>query len=153
MPSEAQPVHDMLIFMSCADEDRESLEKLYRALSGLMREGRVECRHRYRFSPGSEWQEQARKDLRVSDIILLLVSPFFVASDYFYKEEAELAMAQHRSGKAHIIPIILRPIVGLEQLVFGSLKNLPDGRLLVCGRIKKRRLQISSKALRAFWMS
>ena len=76
----------------------------------------------------AKWQEQAREDLRVSDIILLLVSPSFVASDYLYKEEAELAMVQHRSGKAHVIPIILRPIVGLEQLVFGNLKNLPDGK-------------------------
>src|SRR5579864_5462055 len=111
MPSKAQSAHDVIIFMSCADEDKEFLEKLYRALSGLMREGHVECRHRYRFNPGSDWQEQTKKDLRISDIILLLVSPFFVTSDYFYKEEAELAMAQHRSGKAHVIPIILRPIV------------------------------------------
>jgi tetratricopeptide (TPR) repeat protein len=128
MPLEAQSAHHTVIFMSCADEDKESLEKLYRAFSSLMREGHVECRHRYHFHPGSDWQEQTKKDLQASDIILLLVSPFFVASDYLYKEEAELAMAQYRKGKTHVIPIILQPIIGLEQLVFGSLKNLPEGK-------------------------
>jgi tetratricopeptide (TPR) repeat protein len=113
------------IFISCADEDKGFLEELLRHLSNLIREGRIECRHRYQLSPGSEWREQVKKDLRAANLILLLVSSFFVSSDYYYGEEAVLAMEQHRNGKAHVIPVIVRPIEW-KQLIFGSLKSLPE---------------------------
>jgi tetratricopeptide (TPR) repeat protein len=119
-------VHAVTIFISFADEDKEFLANLLRQLSGLMREGRIKCYHRHQISPGNEWREQAKKDLFAADIILLLVSSFFIASDYCYREEAILAMAQHKSRKARVIPVIVQP-VEWEQLVFGGLKSLPEG--------------------------
>ena len=37
------------------------------------------------------------------------------------------AMERHKSGKAHVIPVIVQPIVESEQLIFGALKSLPIG--------------------------
>jgi tetratricopeptide (TPR) repeat protein len=114
------------IFVSCAEEDKEFLHGLERQLSSLKREGLVKCYTRYGLSPGIEWREKARENLNTANIILLLVSPFFVASDYCYKEEATLAMALHNSGKTRVIPIIVRPIEW-ERLMFGGLASLPTG--------------------------
>ena len=114
------------IFVSCAEEDTEFLRGLERQLSSLIREGLVKCYNRYGLSPGIEWREKAKEYLHAADIILLLVSPFFVASDYCYREEVVLAMALHKSGKTRVVPIIVRPIEW-ERLVFGGLASLPIG--------------------------
>ena len=114
------------IFVSCAEEDTEFLHGLERQLSSLKREGLIKCYNRYGLSPGIEWREKAKEYLNAADIILLLVSPFFVESDYCYREEAVLAMALHNSGKTRVIPVIVRPIEW-ERLVFGGLASLPIG--------------------------
>jgi tetratricopeptide (TPR) repeat protein len=130
MSVKPSPAHIIQIFLSCADEDEEFLRGLERQLSSLRREGHIESWHRYKISPGSEWQDLAKKYLRIADLILLLISPHFIASDYHYGEEASDAMTQHESGKAHVIPIILRPVVWGEHLIFGKLKSLPTGKAI-----------------------
>ena len=63
-----------------------------------------------------------------ADIILLLVSPDFLASDYCYKVEMETALDRHKQRAAVVIPIILRP-VDWSGAPFGHLQALPrDGR-------------------------
>src|SRR5579864_4973906 len=114
----SNPDQVIRIFVSCAEEDTEFLHGLERQLSSLRREGLIKCYNRYELSPGIEWRQKAKEYLHAADIVLLLVSPFFVSSDYCYGEEAVLAMAQHNSGKTHVIPIIVRPIEW-ERLVFG----------------------------------
>ena len=114
------------IFLSYADEDIEFSHGLDRQLSSLKREGLIQCYNRHAIAPGIEWRAQAKEALNTADIILLLVSPFFVASDYCYQEEATLAMALHNSGKTRVIPVIVRPIEW-ERLIFGELASLPTG--------------------------
>ena len=114
------------IFISCADEDIAFLEGLERQLSSMTRERHAQCWHRHKISPGSEWRERVKQYLHSADIILLLVSPSFIASDYCYEEEALPAMVQHKSGKACVIPVIVQP-VEWEKLIFGGLKSLPIG--------------------------
>lgn len=129
MSLKARQAHITRIFLSCAEEDKEFLEDLVRQLSTMVREGHIQCCHRYQFKPGSDWREQVRKDLDAADIILLLVSSYFTASDYCYQEEVVPAMAQQKIGKACVIPVILRP-VEWEKLIFGNLKSLPTGEAL-----------------------
>ncbi|SRR6266436_2206735 len=66
--------------------------------------------------------------LNSAQIILLLVSPDFLASEYCYGDEVERAMKRHEAGEAIVIPIILRP-VEWEDTPFSKLQPLPtDGR-------------------------
>ena len=120
--------HIIKIFLSCADEDEEFLCGSERQLSSLRREGYIENWHCYKTSPGSEWRDIAKRYLSSADLILLLISPHFIASDYCYSEEASHAMSQHESGKAHVISFFSLPVVWGEHLVFGKLKSLPTGK-------------------------
>jgi hypothetical protein len=56
--------------------------------------------------------------------VLLLVSADFINSDYCYSIEMEEALKKHESGKARVIPIILRPCIW-NSLPFGKLQALP----------------------------
>jgi hypothetical protein len=75
----------------------------------------------------SEWEEEIDRHMKTADIILLLVSPDFVASRYCYEIALPDAMARHEAGEAYVIPILLRPVVGWQQLPFARLQVYPTG--------------------------
>ena len=59
---------------------------------------------------GREWKGEISRALEAANIILLMVSPSFVASDYCYDIEMARAMERRESGDSVVIPIILRPV-------------------------------------------
>ena len=62
-----------------------------------------------------------------AQIILLLISSDFIASDYCYSIEMQRALERHEKGEARVIPIILRSI-DWKNSPFGKLQALPkDG--------------------------
>jgi internalin A len=63
-------------------------------------------------------------NLEEADIILLLVSADFIASDYCYDIEMKRALERHESGEARVIPIIVRD-VSWQSAPFGKLQALP----------------------------
>lgn len=57
-------------------------------------------------------------------MILLLISPDFLASDYCYKIEMQRALERQQAGQARVIPLILRPC-DWQTAPFGHLQVLP----------------------------
>jgi hypothetical protein len=97
------------IFCSYSRKDEEYLNELRTWLRGLERQGLIEWWHDREIVPGWEWEEAIDKNLRSAEIILLLVSPAFMGSDYVYEHEISKAVERHERGEARVIPIILRP--------------------------------------------
>ena len=59
--------------------------------------------------PGEEWEQTIDMHLNSAHIILLLISPGFTASDYFYGKEMKRTLERHKAGTWRVIPILLRP--------------------------------------------
>lgn len=114
---------------SHADEPlRNELEK---HLSPLKRMGKVETWHDRRIDPGSEFESAIDLYFSEANIILLLVSPDFIASDYCYDIELKNALQRHECGDAVVIPVILRPCAW-HSLPFGKLlAATTDGKPIV----------------------
>ncbi len=75
-----------------------------------------------------EWAGKIDENFKAADIILLLVSADFIASDYCYDIEMQAALERHAAGEARVIPVILRE-TDWQQAPFGKLQALPkDGR-------------------------
>ncbi|GHO91132.1 hypothetical protein KSF_011800 [Reticulibacter mediterranei] len=53
---------------------------------------------------GTEWEKEIHRRLNTSHVILLLVSPDFMAFEYCYSTEMTQAMKRHESGEAQVIP-------------------------------------------------
>ena len=68
-------------------------------------------------------KRKIHKYLNEANIILLLVSPDFMNSDYCYGKEMQRALERDQQGEVHVIPIILRPVYW--QGVLGTLQALP----------------------------
>lgn len=79
-----------------------------------------------------DWEREITEHLNTAQIILLLVSPDFMASDYCYGVEMKKALERHERGEADIIPVILRPVYW-QGAPFGSLQALPTDAKPVTG--------------------
>lgn len=117
----ASPVE---IFCCYAREDQPLLQCLKAQLMPLQRQGFITLWADIDISAGSEWEKELEKHLDTAQVIILLVSPDFMASDYCYSKEMKRAMERHENGEAHIIPIILRPVYW-QKAPFGKLQAFP----------------------------
>jgi hypothetical protein len=112
------------IFISYSHRDEEMFEQLTTHLSGMRREGLINDWHDRKLLPGDSWKDEIDKNLLNSQIILLLVSSDFIASDYCYEVEMKIAIEKHKAGETIVIPIILRPC-DWEQAPFSKIQGLP----------------------------
>lgn len=97
------------VFVSYSHVDEELRDQLEVQLAMLKRQGLVEIWHDRRMLPGDHLDWTISRELDEADVILLLVSPNFIASDYCYKIEKGRALERHRIGEARLISVILRP--------------------------------------------
>ena len=122
------------IFCSYAHEDEALLNKLKAQLRPLEREGLIELWHDRDISAGTEWEHEIDARLAAADIILLLVSPDFMNSNYCYGIEMKQAIDRHNAGEARVIPILLRP-TDWQGAPFDKLQALPtNAELITCWR-------------------
>jgi len=119
------------VFISYSHEDETLRNKLDVHLMPLKREGVIDIWHDRSILAGQEFAGVIDNNLATADVILLLVSPDFIASDYCYQIEMDQAMERHQTGSAQVIPVILRPC-DWHSLPFGKLAAVPkDGKPVV----------------------
>src|SRR5918994_2380607 len=112
------------VFCSYAHRDEHYLESLKTWLVGLERDGLIEQWHDGMISAGGEWEEAIAEHLKDSQLVLLLVTPDFMASQYIYEKEMDRAIERHKRGEARVIPIIVRP-APWEGTALDRLQALP----------------------------
>jgi len=116
------------VFFSYAHEDEALRDQLEKHLTLLTREGAIETWHDRRIGPGGAIDREIDSALETADIILLLVSSDFLASDYCHDIEMRRALERHAEGLAQVIPVILRPC-DWHSAAFGHLNAVPrDGK-------------------------
>jgi hypothetical protein len=79
---------------------------------------------------GTEWKAEIDRNLEAADLILLLVTADFLASNYCWDIEAKRAMERHEAGEAKVVPIILRTC-DWTSAPFSKLPALPKDALPV----------------------
>ncbi len=114
------------VFCSYDQEDEPLWRELERQLHFLERHSLISIWHHRTVQAGQEWQREVDKHLHTAHIILLLISPAFMASDQCCRIEMREAMKRHEAGEARVIPIILRPVYW-EDEQFSKLQVLPAG--------------------------
>lgn len=119
-------VSPVTIFYAYSHEDKTLRDELEKHLSSLRRQGIIKEWHDREILAGMDWKQAIDQHLMASSFILLLISPDFLASDYCYGNEMQQAFAQYHAGKAHIVPILLRP-VDVSGSPFQALQILPSG--------------------------
>ncbi|MDJ0706311.1 MAG: TIR domain-containing protein [Leptolyngbyaceae cyanobacterium MO_188.B28] len=115
------------IFVSYARKDEALREELANHLSILERNQVIVSWDERCIDPGEKIDEQISCNLASAQIILLLVSADFLASDKLWRLGLEQAISRHQMGLARVTPIILRPCDWKENTPFSHLAPLPEG--------------------------
>jgi hypothetical protein len=95
-----------------------------------MRQGLIVFWYDRRIVPGDEWKTAIADRLEDADIILLLISAYFISSDYCYKIELGRALQRHQERTAVVIPIYVRAC-DWDGLDFAALQGLPPNAVPV----------------------
>lgn len=96
------------VFFSYSHKDEALRDQLETHLAMLRNQGLIESWHDRRIVAGSELDDSIFDQLKVANVILLLVSADFLASTYCYSKEMARAMERHQAKEARVIPVILR---------------------------------------------
>ena len=116
------------LFFSYSHKDEELRNELETHLALLKRQGVISSWYDRRITAGSDFDKTISSELDSSQIILLLVSAHFLASDYCYEKEMTRAIEKHENGGAVVIPVILHPC-DWHSAPFGHLRATPtDGK-------------------------
>ncbi len=116
------------LFFSYSHVDEDLRDELEVHLAMLKRQGLVRAWHDRRIPPGDDIGDEISEHLESADVILLLVSPHFLASDYCYDVETRRALERHQAGDARVIPVILQPS-DWKNSPFSNLRATPkDGK-------------------------
>ncbi|HHS8295673.1 toll/interleukin-1 receptor domain-containing protein [Morganella psychrotolerans] len=116
------------VFISYSHKDEEFKETLDEHLSILKRQGLITTWNDRDIVAGTEWEEEISTKLETADIIILLVSSSFIASNYCYSKEVNLAIERHDRKDTLVIPIIVRRC-HWDTTPFHKIQSVPtDGR-------------------------
>lgn len=99
------------VYYCYAEQDEKLRDQLTAHLSPLRRERKLTIWLDILIQAGANWKLEVEKQLIEADVILLLISPHFMASDYCYNLQLTAALNHYEAGKVNIIPILLRPVL------------------------------------------
>ncbi len=137
------------VYFSYEHKDEGLRDELAVHLAILKRQGKILTWHDRQITAGRERKGEIDEKLNAADVILLLVSPTFVASDYCWDVELKRAIERHEAGEARVIPIILRP-VDWSDAPFARLQALPtDGKPVTTWSNRDEAFLTVAKGLRA----
>ncbi len=116
------------VFFSYSHADRALRDLIEKHLSTLKREGTIDAWHDGRIDAGEPVDASILAHLERADIVLLLVSANFLASDYCWSMEMNRGLERHEAGDATVIPVILDHC-DWHAAPFGKLRATPrDGK-------------------------
>ena len=137
------------VFFSYSHRDEGLRKRLEDHLSILRRQGVISGWHDRMIGAGQEWKGEIDRRLESARIILLLISPSFLASDYCYDVEMKRAVERHDRGEATVIPVILRPC-DWHGAPFGKLQGLPkDAKPVISWRDRDEAFKNVAEGIRA----
>ena len=112
------------LFYSYSHKDEALRDELENHLKLLQRQHVIDTWHDRKIMSGTEWGKAIDENLEAADIILLLISADFLASDYCWDIEIQRAMQRHEEKSAVVIPVLLRPC-DTGNTDFMKLQGLP----------------------------
>jgi len=130
------------LFYSYSQSDRPFLIELHQHLTTLATGGPIQVFWDCDLPAGIEWLPETMSELKDADVVLLLVSPNFLASRYCHDIELPAALSLHDCGLAVVIPVIIlscswqeTPLARLQAISAGGIPIFEAAdRLVACSK-------------------
>ncbi len=122
------PVNDAVeakinVYYMYHEQDEALKVQLDQSLAPLRLSRKIKTWDESKLLPGAEWKEEIARQIEQANLVLLLVSSDFMASEELYQGQLQQALQRQRQGKAAICPILARPSY-YETAVFSKLHSI-----------------------------
>lgn len=121
-------IKKMKVFLSYSHADEKYKEELDKHFAALKRSDKVETWNDREMEAGTRFDDDIKCHLDQDDIIILLISSDFIASDYCYNTEMKKAIERANNDECRVIPIIVRPCLWKETPIKDILALPKDGK-------------------------
>jgi hypothetical protein len=111
-------------FYSYSHKDAELRDELGTYLAPLVKNKKIVEWYDRKIEPGSDWDTEIKEELTSAHLILLLISKDFLASEYCFGVEVELALTRLKRGDVKVVPILLTKCLW-EESRFSELQIIP----------------------------
>lgn len=118
------------VFIAYSQQDKHLMEQFKKQLSAAERIGLVDSWHDGEIGVGLDREEAAREAMEKAEIIVLLLSADFFASEYLYEKEMDQALDLASVKKARVIPVLLKECTW-QLTPLAKLKVLPENAIPV----------------------
>lgn len=113
------------LFILSTSEDIAYRDTFTRHLSSLRRSGKISIWSDGQILPGADWSKVTNDQLSQTDIVVLLISDDFMASDQIWDLALKESLNRRENGEAlMLLPIFVRPCV-VKNTVLESIQGLP----------------------------
>lgn len=136
-----------LVFISYSHADTKLKDQLVTHLKALEHTSTIRQWNDLQIDAGTDLEPSIFKALEEAQIVLLLISPNFIASNFCMSIEMVQAIAAHKEGRKVVIPVITRHCAW-DKLPFASIKAVPhDGVPIKDYKDKDKALKLVVKAV------
>jgi hypothetical protein len=118
------PDKKLKVFISYSHKDEPVKEELEAHLIGLKNSEMIEVWNDRKLIGGDVWDEAIIAELEAADIIILLISVYFLNSKYIWEKEVAIAMERHKNKTARVIPVIASSC-DFGDMSFAKIQALP----------------------------
>lgn len=112
------------LFISYSSKNTSFMRRLETHLAPLKRNGDIDFWHDRMIEPGTSWDNTIRKEMETSDIIVFLLSPDFIATNYIFEVEIPKALELY-GNKTKLFFIELQPC-NWEKTVLANYQQTID---------------------------
>ncbi len=112
------------LFISYSHRDEEIKKRIDVHLASLKRSDKIQTWNDRKLDSGTEWDKKIKKELNEADIILLLISADFIASNYIWNVEIKKSIERQQRNEAVVIPIFCEAC-DFKGMPFAKLQGLP----------------------------
>lgn len=109
------------IFISYTHNDEIYKDRLITHLASLKKSGLVNVWHDRKLLPGGIVRREIGEQLEDSDIMIALISPDYIDSDYCYDDELLEAIQRHKEKTIRLVYVMIKPVecelLGIKEYV------------------------------------
>lgn len=109
LSTEAKKYAMKKLFISYSSKNTEFMKRFVTHLEPLRRRGDIDYWHDRKIEPGTKWDDSIRKELEMADVVIFLLSPDFIATDYIFDVEIPQALQQFTKQTTKLFFIELQP--------------------------------------------
>lgn len=117
------------LFISYSSRNSEFIKRFVTHLDVFKANGDIEPWYDRMIDPGTRWDESIRREMHSSDVVIFLLSPDFLATEYIMKTEIPLAIKQAEQTKINFFFIQLQDCLW-DRTELGRFQQTADASMV-----------------------